>query len=69
MLVCGKSTLPRTNMEVENGPGRKTIFHYKQVVFHFHVNCKESLPFVRPFQVDGRPLLGRPSSLAGQRRC
>ena len=30
-------TLPGTNMEVENGPEWKTIFHYKQVVFHFHV--------------------------------
>ena len=31
-------TLPGTNMEMENGPERKTIFHYKLVVFHFHVS-------------------------------
>ena len=30
-------------MEVENGPERKTIFHYKQVVFHFHVSSRESI--------------------------
>ena len=31
-LCIGGFTLPGTNMEVENGPKRKTMFHYKQVV-------------------------------------
>ena len=35
------TTLPGTNMEVENGP-LEGIFHYKQVVFHFHFNSRES---------------------------
>ena len=39
-------TLPGTNMEVDNGPERKTMKSttniYKQVVFHFHVSSRES---------------------------
>ena len=30
-------TLPLTNMEMDVLAPGETIFHYKQVVFHFHV--------------------------------
>ena len=43
-------------MEVDNGPERKTIFHHKQVVFHFHVSSRE-----------GRWFLMNPCDMLGER--
>ena len=39
LTVPESTTLPGTNMEVAPW---KTIFHIKQVVFHFHVSSREN---------------------------